>query len=151
MRSAARVIPALLLALVCACGPVGEPSGGAPHSSPSPPVQTSTSPSPRDLRAEAVTYTRSGGKGWQQRRSARITPGSAPRGYDRARVRAILRAASTPALRTLRLPLMPQIVCCDRYVYTIEVTWADGTHRTFRTADGLRQPPQLRRLLMALA
>jgi hypothetical protein len=109
----------------------------------------SASSAPGQRRVEAVTYTRTGGKTGREV-SARITPGSSPRGYDAAAVRAILNAASKPALRTLHLPLMPQMLCCDRYVYTVQVRWSDGTERTFRTADGLHQPPQLRRLLAAL-
>jgi hypothetical protein len=80
-----------------------------------------------------------------------IAAGKPPKGYDKAEVRGVLAAASRPGLRTLHLPLMPQDLCCDRYVYTVRVSWSDGSTKIFRTADGLRQPSVLRRLLATLA
>jgi hypothetical protein len=136
----------MLPTLLSACG-LGNDPNEAGHPSAAAPVSASAAPG--HFRAQAVIYTRMGGKTGRTV-SARITPGSSPRGYDTAEVRAILHAASQPALRSLHLPLMPQMLCCDRHVYTVHVLWSDGTKRTFRTADGLHQPAPLRRLLAAL-
>jgi hypothetical protein len=98
----------------------------------------------------SVTYTRTGGKTGHTQ-TVQIVPGRPVKGYDKTQVRDVLAAASRPELRTLHLPLMPQDLCCDRYVYTVMVGWSDGSAKVFRTADGLPQPSALRRLLAALA
>jgi hypothetical protein len=148
MRPASRVALALVLAVVTGCGS----SGGSSGASAPPSTATSRSPStsPSQVRAVSVTYTRAGGKTGRTQ-IVQIAPGAPVKGYDKAQVRDVLAAASRPELRTLHLPLMPQDLCCDRYVYTVRIGWSDGSAKVFRTADGLRQPPALRRLLAALA
>lgn len=98
----------------------------------------------------AVTYERTGGIAGDTE-SARITLANPPDGYNKARVRAILGAASRPALRHLQLPRMPHNLCCDRYTFTVRIAWSDGSTRVYRTADGLHQPLVLRQLLTSLA
>jgi hypothetical protein len=148
MRPASRVVLALLMTVLTACGSAGGSWHGKGDGGEATGAPASTSPS--QVRAVSVTYTRAGGKtGLTQ--VVQIARDKTGKGYDKAKVRDVLAAASRPELRTLHLPLMPQDLCCDRYVYTIRVSWSDGSTKTFRTADGLRQPSVLRRLLAALA
>lgn len=140
---------ALLLALAACGSPACTTSGNTPSS-----TTDSASPSsaaPNGNRAVAVTFERSGGIAGQRevRRFAAGEP--APSGASPARVRAVLHAASTPALKSLHLPPAPHNLCCDRFVYTVQITYADGSSQLIRTADGLHQPPQLRALLSALS
>jgi hypothetical protein len=148
MRPASRVVLALLVTVLAACGSAGGSSHGKGEAGGPPGVPASTSPS--QVRAVNVTYTRAGGKTGHIE-TVQIAAGKAAKGYDKAEVRGVLAAASRPELRTLHLPLMPQDLCCDRYTYTVRVSWSDGSTKIFRTADGLRQPSVLRRLLAALA
>jgi hypothetical protein len=131
------------------CGGVTAGHAGPPrHDAP----RTSSSPTaPAASRAVSVTFERMGGKtGVQQvRRFAAGQP--PPAGTGRSQVRAVLDAASVSTLRTLHLPRMPQDLCCDRFTYTIWITWADGKKRVFRTADGLHKPAPLRHLISVLS
>jgi hypothetical protein len=152
MSPAARVplhllVVAALAAVLSGCGASAPATGGA--STPTTPSATSPSTPPRDVRAVAVTYERTGGIAGQSE-SAHITLANSPEGYSKARVRTVLDAASRPALRNLNLPPVPRNLCCDRYFFTVRVAWSDGSSRTYRTADGLHRPPALRRLLAAL-
>lgn len=139
---------AVVLALT-GCGAVAAGNAGSPgHSAP----RSSSSPSaPVGTRAVSVTFERMGGKtGVQQiRRFAVGQP--PPAGTGEHQVQAVLDAASVSGLRTLHLPRMPQGLCCDRFTYTIWITWADGKKRVFRTADGLHQPAPLRHLISVLS
>lgn len=98
----------------------------------------------------ALTYTRSGGITGQTV-SAQLTLGKSPEGYNRSRVQSILALASRQTLRDLQLPRVPANLCCDRYIYTMRVAYSDGSVRMFQTADGLRKPAPLRRLLAAVS
>jgi hypothetical protein len=141
-----RRLAAMSLVLVLAgCGSVtaGHSAGGGTSSGPG--------TSPGDSRAVSVTFERMGGKTGRQQVS-RFVAGEQPQpGTRPQQVHAVLAAASTPALRRLHLPPMPQYLCCDRYTYTVWIKWADGKHRVFRTADGLRKPPALRHLIAVLS
>lgn len=68
-----------------------------------------------------------------------------PAGLTRAQVDAVLRLATKPIFTTL--PAKPTDTCCDRYVYRVTVTWADGSGHTFSTVDGAAQPPAVARLV----
>lgn len=142
---------ALLVALT-ACGSTpGTPSGGSPSNGPSstPAGVPTASAGPNGDRAVAVMFERSGGKAGLDEVNRFAAGAPPPAGASRARVRAVLQAASTRALKSMHLPRMPQNLCCDRFVYTVRISYADGSSRIFRTADGLHQPPQLRALLSA--
>ncbi len=97
-----------------------------------------------------MTFERMGGKAGVHQ-IKRFVAGAPQAGTRPQQQRAVLAAASAPALKTLHLPRMPQSLCCDRYTYTVWIKWADGTSRVYRTADGLQQPPPLRHLIAVLS
>lgn len=145
MRRITRAAAAATLVLVSGCASVTT-SGSS--SSDSPPLMTpSPSLSPGGDRAVSVVFERAGGKTGRRevRRFAADAP--PPRGTSSSRLKQVLSIASRPGVRSLHLPRMPQMLCCDRYTYTVRVMYADGIERIFRTADGLSKPPPLRRLI----
>ncbi len=150
MRHGPRVAAAASLLLLSGCASAAtsgsSSSGGPMTATPSPSVTT-----PRTDRAVVVVFERSGGKTGRAdiRRFAANAP--PPKGATKARLREVLSVASRPSVRSMHLALMPQILCCDRYTYTVRVTYGDGASRIFRTADGLHQPPPLRHLISALS
>jgi hypothetical protein len=145
-----RTLAALvLLAGVAACGST-DPSG----TTPSGPPTTSTGPvatPPHDFAmARSVTMIRSGGLMGGKTTVVFAAHRPPPDGFTATDVTAVLRAASSPLLKTRPDPT-PTNICCDRYVYLVTITWPDGTSDTLTTLDGSPQSPALTHLLRLMS
>lgn len=148
MKSWMRVLGALLLSTaVASCSSDGGSRATTDPASPTSATESETSP--EAARVVSVTYKRSGGiTGVSEVRRFTLSP--AYRGPDRAAVEAIMRAASNPRLATVPMTPLPKNTCCDRFLYVVKIDWDDGTSRTYKTLDGVRQPLVFDRLLHRL-
>jgi hypothetical protein len=73
-----------------------------------------------------------------------------PEGKTKVDVRQVLRVASNPTLHAIELTT-PTNSCCDRYVYTITITYSDGSTKRFSTVDGEPWPPVFRTFIRAIS
>lgn len=136
---------------LAACGSTDSTGGGA-ASTTSTPAQTSGSAGqlPDPGQAVRVSFRKTGGLRPADETVTYAADGVPPSGSSRADVRAILGVASNPELRTVDLKPPPKNPCCDLQEYTVLITYADGSTATFRTVDGLQQPPVFEDLLSML-
>ena len=127
----------VLTAVLTSCG---SGQGREESSESTAPTRASGSTALQGTRAVSVTVRKSGGKaGLSELRTFDLDQ-LPVRGPERAEAKSILRAASEPALTTVKMTPLPANVCCDRFRYVVRVVWDDGTSRTFRTLDDVKQP-----------
>lgn len=136
--SAAAAAVLLLAGCVSADSVTSEPPSATVHP---------TTASATSVRAVAVTYRQTGGEEGMTEMHRFAAGKPAPAGFSRVEANAALQAASDPALRSLETTPLPDDQCCDRYLYVVTITWADGTSRTYETLSGVEQPAAFDRLL----
>lgn len=178
MKNFSRAVAALSCAVACAvvvggCGTdTGRSGTNAADTSTSPTSAADTSaaetssggagatPAPRQSSAiadrsgssvMAVSYRRSGGL--KAMTVSRVFRADAPppQGFTATEVDGVLEAAQALVAAHAHVMPLPANTCCDRYVYNVTITLADGTTVTFTTVDGLQQPIAFDSLLSRLA
>jgi len=135
MRRAFATVPVLVALAVSGCG---ADTGGAPTPDGSRP---SSAPGPSEIAVESVTVYQSGGIAGVER-MWRITPDSPGSGP-------VFAAASEEAVRDAG-GHDPTEVCCDFFLYEIEVRYTDGQSVLLSTTGGERATPAVRTLLAAV-
>jgi hypothetical protein len=99
--------------------------------------------------AQQVTVVRSGGLRGERTTYVFADDRKPPRGFSRADVTAVLKAAADPMLK--RDHSSPGGSCCDRYVYRVTIMLPDGTSSTQVAVEGNPQPAPLEHLLDLVA
>lgn len=101
-------------------------------------------------QAVKLSFRKTGGLRGIDESTTYAVDAAPPAGSSKAEVRAILAAASDPGLRDVELEPVPKNACCDLQEYSVTVSYADGSSESFRTVDGLQQPPVFEDLLSML-
>ncbi len=135
----------LLLILLTACEGVQGSSGSSAPPRETPVVESTSAPS--GAQAVSVTYTQTGGLAGTVETRHFSLDRPRPAGLSRVDIKTALRAASDPALRTLKMTPLPEDQCCDRFSYVVTIRWDDGSSRTYRSLDGVEQPAAFSRLI----
>jgi hypothetical protein len=141
-----------VLALTAACGseessPQAGTDTASTHTSSG---TTSTSAGDGETQAVQVVLRRTGGLRPTQLTLVYAADTPPPGNATEADVHDVLAAASNPALHDADMTRVPKNTCCDRQFYSVTITYADGSTRTFSTLDGLQQPKVFERLLSML-
>jgi hypothetical protein len=145
-------LPALLCALVLSSCGSDTPAGSGPAHSSGTTTTTSSSPAkPAGDRVASVALRRSGGL--KPTPVTRVfTAGEAPpKGYSTDDLARVLRAAQALADSHQKIQPLPASTCCDRFVYSVSIRFADGSTKSYSTVDGLNQPRIFRVLLSRLS
>ena len=123
---------ALLAGLTATVGNAAPPAGAAETRSPA----AAVTPAGSAVRAERIAFVRTGGlQGGTYSFSFSGTGNS-----NGARA---LQLASTRAFQALRPRYVPRNTCCDRYLYKIEVRYANGRTKRVTALEGTPGIPQV--------
>jgi len=145
-------LPALLCALVLSSCGSDTPAGSGSADSSGATTTTSASPAkPAGDRVASVVLRRSGGL--KPTPVTRVfTAGEAPpKGYTTDDLARVLRAAQALADSHQKIRPLPASTCCDRFVYSVTITLANGRTKSYATVDGLNQPRIFKVLLSRLS
>lgn len=132
-----------LVAALSSCGTSDDAGGGTPSA-----TESSTASA---TEVVSVSLRRTGGLKpvtVTRQFSADAAP---PEGFSPADVDRVLRVANAFVASGAVPKPLPANTCCDRYVYTVTLGYADGSSDTFETIDGQRQPPAFQTLVQALS
>jgi hypothetical protein len=145
MKSIARVARAatavLVLAVVSACGSDGSDGSAA---SPTKTVETG------DVAGVmTVSVHQTGGLKPTDETRVFARDGEPPAGFTPQDVDRALAVASALAASDVSKPRLPQGMCADCYQYTIVLTFADGSAKSYTVTGGVQQPKLLTQLLAA--
>ncbi len=151
-RPAIAVVVIVTALVLGGCGS-DEPNDGAatpPHSETTQPSATSGS---ADVASgvTSVTLRRSGGKAGETLTRTFDIEEPPPKGFVHSEVLAAINAAQHLVNTGVKVPPLPVNTCCDRYVFTVEIDFADGSTKTLSAVDGEPIPRAFEHLLTQLS
>lgn len=132
-----------LLIVVSACGAQVDHAASSAE-----PVSTTGASSDSDV--DSVRLKRTGGLKPITIKRVFSVDARPPKGYSASDVADVIDAAQAFLASGADVTPLPGSPCCDRYLYQVTVTLADGSAESYQTLEGLKQPDAFQNLLSLL-